>query len=170
MDHIWGKSYKNMVLDELKKNCRRSDRDISKIINIHPSTVGRIRNNLEEQGNIIGYTVCRDYHKAKYQMSLICLKTKFIDKEGSEKIASFFDIDFNDDDENETILIDAYESFGLYDYILTIATKDQSALKRFMDKLKLVLTGYLNEEIDVVNISKIYKKNEIAYNRENELL
>jgi len=170
MGSVWGKSYKKIVLNELKKNCRRSDRDISKTINIHPSTVGRIRNSLEEQGNIIGYTVCRDYHKANYQMSLLCIRTNYVDNDENINIVDLFEKNFEKDENNETIMIDIYESYGIYDFVLTVATKDQSSLRRYINKLKFVMGETLKEDIDIVNISKVHMKNEISYKKEKEVI
>ena len=164
MNTAWGKSYKEMVLKELKKNCRRSDRDISKIIKVHPSTVGRIRNNLEEKGNILGYTVCSDYHKANYSLSLLCIKVRNTDELKSDDNTHYFEINQDSLQDEDIILIDAYESYGIYDYVLTIASKDQPSLRKYINVLKNRISDNLLDPIDVINISRIYKKNEITYN------
>jgi len=167
LNNIWGSSYKELVLKELRNNCRRSDRDISKAIKVHPSTVGRIRNTLEEEGKIFGYTVCRDYLKANYNMMLICLKTSTVDEAFYHKIRDILEQSEPDigerepDTTKEIILIDFYECVGKYDFMLTVASKEALSLKRFINEMKRQLDGWLEADIELINIASIFKKNEI---------
>lgn len=152
-------------MKELRSNCRRSDRDISKAIKVHPSTVGRIRNTLEEEGKIFGYTVCRDYLKANYNMMLICLKTSTVDEKFYHRVREILATSEPDtgepDTSKELILIDFYECVGKYDYMLTVASKETLSLKRFINDMKRQLDEWLEDDIELINIASIFKKNEI---------
>jgi len=55
------------ILKELIKNCKQSDREISKKLGISQPTVSRVRSRLEEQ-QIRGYTVLPDLKSLGYQI------------------------------------------------------------------------------------------------------
>lgn len=56
------------LISELVKNCRRSDRELSRALGVSQPTVSRMIKNLEEQGIVKEYTMIPDFHKLGYEI------------------------------------------------------------------------------------------------------
>jgi DNA-binding Lrp family transcriptional regulator len=75
------------LISALMKNSHRSDRELSKTLDVSQPTVTRIRHRLEEQGYIKEYTTIPDFGKIGFQiMSFILIKLKKEDPEVEMKI------------------------------------------------------------------------------------
>ncbi|MHC1604936.1 MAG: hypothetical protein ACXQTP_03080 [Candidatus Methanofastidiosia archaeon] len=72
-----------------------------------------------------------------------------------------------DTTDKNIFLIDVYESMGKHDYIFTVATKDSLSLKRYINSLKCTFFSWLDGEVEIVDIVRIFKKNEILNNKLN---
>lgn len=75
------------LISSLMKNSHRSDRELSKTLDVSQPTVTRTRHRLEEQGHIKEYTAIPDFGKLGFQiMSFIFIKLKKKDPELEKEI------------------------------------------------------------------------------------
>jgi len=81
------------VLVELLKDCKKSDKKISKVLGCSQPTVTRTRHKLEKEGYIREYTLIPDFRKLGYElMSLTFVKLrKGLEKEEMAKIRNLID-------------------------------------------------------------------------------
>ena len=64
------------ILIELMKGCRRSDRELAKVLNVSQPTVSRLRRKLEKEGYIKEYAAIPDFSKLGYEiMGVTLIKT-----------------------------------------------------------------------------------------------
>jgi DNA-binding Lrp family transcriptional regulator len=81
------------LLFELLKNSKRSDRELSKILNVSQPTITRTRRKLEKMGYIKEYTVIPDLAKLEFELIAFMFiniatynpKTGIVDQEGAKK-------------------------------------------------------------------------------------
>jgi len=57
-----------LLLRELLKNSRQSDRDLARALNVSQPTISRIRNKLEKNGMIQDYTIIPDFKKMGFEL------------------------------------------------------------------------------------------------------
>ena len=57
-----------LLLRELLKNSRQSDRDLARALNVSQPTISRIRNKLEKNGMILDYTIIPDFKKMGFEL------------------------------------------------------------------------------------------------------
>ena len=62
------KDFERRLVSELMKNCRRSDRELAKVLGVSQPTVSRNLQKLEKEGIIKEYTVVPDYRKLGYSL------------------------------------------------------------------------------------------------------
>ena len=62
------KDIERRLLSELMKNCRRSDRELAKVLGVSQPTVTRAIHRLQEEGYIKEYTVIPDFSKLGYEL------------------------------------------------------------------------------------------------------
>lgn len=62
------KDFELRLITELMKNSRRSDRELSKKLNVSQPTITRTRKKLEKEGYIKEYTIIPDFKKLGFQM------------------------------------------------------------------------------------------------------
>jgi DNA-binding Lrp family transcriptional regulator len=64
------------ILIELMKGCRRSDRELAKVLDVSQPTVSRLRRKLEKEGYIKEYAAIPDFRKLGYEiMGVTLIKT-----------------------------------------------------------------------------------------------
>jgi len=78
-----------MLISELMKNSRRSDRELSRVLSISQPTVGRIIRKMKKQGIIKEYTMIPDFLKLGYKiMALTFCSFKELNPDEHEKTAT----------------------------------------------------------------------------------
>ncbi len=71
------KKITSMLLSELLKNSKRSDRELAKVLGVSQPTVTRRRSKLVKDGVIREFTIIPDFVKMGYEiMAISCIKTK----------------------------------------------------------------------------------------------
>jgi DNA-binding Lrp family transcriptional regulator len=65
------KDFERRLVSELMKNCRRSDRQLAKVLGVSQPTVTRTLHKLEKEGIIKEYTVVPDFRKLGYTLLAI---------------------------------------------------------------------------------------------------
>ncbi len=100
---------------------------------------------------------------------MLGFNTKNTDKKFYETLLKFLEKNEYKEDatKKDILLIDVYESMGKYDYMFTIATKDNLSLKKYINSLKHTFSSWLDGEVEIVDIVCIFKKNEILNNKLN---
>jgi len=81
------KDLERRLVSELMKNCRRSDRQLAKVLGVSQPTVSRNLQKLEKEGIIKEYTVVPDFMKLGYTLlavTFVKLK-KYLSKDEIEK-------------------------------------------------------------------------------------
>ena len=81
------KDIERRLVSELMKNCRRSDRQLAKVLGVSQPTVTRTLHKLEKEGIIKEYTVVPDFRKLGYSLlavTFVKLK-KYLSKDELEK-------------------------------------------------------------------------------------
>jgi len=81
------KDIERRLVSELMKNCRRSDRQLAKVLGVSQPTVTRTLHKLEKEGIIKEYTVVPDFRKLGYSLlavTFVRLK-KYLSKDELEK-------------------------------------------------------------------------------------
>ena len=81
------KDIERRLVSELMKNCRRSDRQLAKVLGVSQPTVTRTLHKLEKGGIIKEYTVVPDFRKLGYSLlavTFVKLK-KYLSKDELEK-------------------------------------------------------------------------------------
>jgi DNA-binding Lrp family transcriptional regulator len=81
------KDFERRLVSELMKNCRRSDRQLAKVLGVSQPTVSRNLQKLEKEGIIKEYTVVPDFRKLGYSLlavTFVKLK-KYLSKDELEK-------------------------------------------------------------------------------------
>jgi DNA-binding Lrp family transcriptional regulator len=81
------KDLERRLVSELMKNCRRSDRELAKVLGVSQPTVSRNLQKLEKEGIIKEYTVVPDFRKLGYTLlavTFVKLK-KYLSKDELEK-------------------------------------------------------------------------------------
>jgi len=81
------KDIERRLVSELMKNCRRSDRQLAKVLGVSQPTVTRTLHKLEKEGIIKEYTVVPDFRKLGYSLlavTFVKLK-KYLSKDEFEK-------------------------------------------------------------------------------------
>lgn len=87
------KDIERRLLSELMKNCRRSDRELAKVLGVSQPTVTRAIHRLQEEGYIKEYTVIPDFNKLGYElMGFTFVKMKEnLSGEELEEVQEFID-------------------------------------------------------------------------------
>lgn len=62
------KDIERKLVSELMKNCRRSDRQLAKVVGVSQPTVTRTLHKLEKEGIIKEYTIVPDFRKLGYTL------------------------------------------------------------------------------------------------------
>jgi DNA-binding Lrp family transcriptional regulator len=62
------KDIERRLVSELMKNCRRSDRQLAKVLGVSQPTISRALNKLEKEGIIKEYTMIPDFRKLGYTL------------------------------------------------------------------------------------------------------
>ena len=62
------KDFERRLVSELMKNCRRSDRELAKVLGVSQPTVSRNLQKLEKEGIIKEYTIVPDFRKLGYTL------------------------------------------------------------------------------------------------------
>jgi DNA-binding Lrp family transcriptional regulator len=62
------KDLERRLVSELMKNCRRSDRQLAKVLGVSQPTISRALNKLEKEGVIKEYTIVPDFRKLGYTL------------------------------------------------------------------------------------------------------
>ncbi len=81
------KDFERRLVSELMKNCRRSDRELAKVLGVSQPTVSRNLQKLEKEGIIKEYTVVPDFRKLGYTLlavTFVKLK-KYLSQDEIEK-------------------------------------------------------------------------------------
>lgn len=108
------------LLKELTANCRQSDRDLSKKINLTQPTVSRLRKKLENENHIESYTIIPNL--SKLDIELVVITT----------------LKWND--YNKTEELDGFKKFLKYDKRVLFAAPGEG----FSDKTKIIMTFHRN--------------------------
>ena len=137
------KSLDYRLLWELVKNCRRSDRTLSKVLEISQPTVTRRRAKLEKD-YIDGYTAIPKFGKIGYEILAITLIKALgifsakeypdINKQGLEWLAK----------QPNIVMGGACEGMGMNSFIVSLH-KDYSDHTEFMLKLRLEMGNFIDD-------------------------
>ena len=81
------KDFERRLVSELMKNCRRSDRELAKVLGVSQPTVLRNLQKLEKEGIIKEYTMVPDFTKLGYTLLVVTLVKlkKYLSKDELEK-------------------------------------------------------------------------------------
>lgn len=121
-----------MLLSELMKNSRRSDRDLAKAIGSSQPTVTRIRNRLEREGYIKEYAMVPDFHKLGFEIMAFTF-VKFRSGISPEEINELREVAKMMEKENPSAILMITGGMGLgYDRIIVSFHEDYSDYSKFM--------------------------------------
>ena len=113
------------IVDILRHNGRISNKNLSELVGLNPSsTLERVKK-LEEKGIIKGYSANLDYNKMGYSTTAIIQIA--LEKHNREIINKFIDHISSLDEVTEL-----YHISGQYDYLLKIYVKDNKQLQHFL--------------------------------------
>jgi DNA-binding Lrp family transcriptional regulator len=135
-----------MVLSELMKNAKLSDRDIARKIGSSQPTVTRVRRKLEKKGYIREYTVIPDFRKLGYEILAVTLfkYRKLDDVENTKKVKKIFTDRFKDGPFE--IIMAERGMGGRYNAIMISIHRDYKSFMRFMNWAQ----KFYNVELDEV--------------------
>jgi DNA-binding Lrp family transcriptional regulator len=126
------------LIAELMKDSRKSDRALSKKVNVSQPTVSRIRHKLEKEGYIKQYTITPDFRKLGYTVAAITfvrykggLHTKQADELRKRAEQGFADPSFA----SNVILFERGLGFG-YTGILVSFHEDYSSFTKFLNSMR----------------------------------
>jgi DNA-binding Lrp family transcriptional regulator len=88
-----------MIVSELMKNSRRSDRELAKAVGVSQPTVSRTIARLEKEGVLKEYTVIPDYQKLGFSLAVFtfgCVKEEYMRPEKIEEARRTFREKFMD--------------------------------------------------------------------------
>ncbi len=140
------------IMAELRKNCRRSYRELGKAIGMSPATlIERIRR-LENAGYVLGYSANLDYLKLGYEfMAIVKISIQHgAMLEVQKKISKLPGV------------AAVYDIAGDYDSIATVICKSRGELSRLVKKILAVPNVEKTNTNMVLNVIKdVHEFNEI---------
>ncbi|MFW6040782.1 MAG: Lrp/AsnC family transcriptional regulator [Thermoplasmatota archaeon] len=156
-------SITKLILRELKRNPRRSDKKIAEDLDTYRQKVWRKRKNLEEREIIWGYSaICNEFNRG-YDYYAILLSLKRLNKELAELLMER-DIKYQQHKNNSVMenvrIIDSYYVTGRYDWLVIIYSPDKESARRYYDRLRFVYEKYLLEKPLMLDINFITLKQE----------
>ena len=118
------------ILQELQKDARLTNNDLSERVNLSPSQCSRRRIQLEEAGYIRGYFVGLD--RFKLGLGIINIITVTLDTHNRDNAKRFADL-VNELPE----VLETHALTGEMDYMLKVVTPDLKALSGFVNDVLL---------------------------------
>ena len=160
------KEVMELLLLELLKNSKRSDRELSKVLRVTQPTVTRARRNLLREGLIQEFTVIPNFAKMGYEIMAVTIAkatvTLTLDQQEKAKKLVLED--------PQVIFVASAEGMGKNGIMISLH-KSYSDYQSFMRNLKENSGGYM-EEVDSMLISlepsKIVKPLSLAYLAKHE--
>jgi DNA-binding Lrp family transcriptional regulator len=124
------------LVSELMKNCRRSDRELAKVLGISQPTVSRAIRRMEEEGVIKEYTMIPDFNRLGYKilaLTFVRLKRAFT----QEKIEKAQEITKKSIETGPFEVVMLERGLGLaYDGVFISYHEDYSSHVKFMKWLR----------------------------------
>jgi DNA-binding Lrp family transcriptional regulator len=126
------KNVELILISELMKNSRRSDRELARAIGVSQPTITRLRNKLEKEGYIKEYTMIPDFSKLGYQIMGITsleveekppqvgfkdIRTATLEAEKSSPHAGLMIVNGIGNNKNR-LFIDFYENYSTYSEVI----------------------------------------------------
>ena len=123
-----------MVLSELMKNAKLSDRDMARKIGSSQPTVTRVRRKLEKNGYIREYTVIPNFRKLGYEILAVTLfkYKKCTDAEKTKKVKEMLGDSFKNDGPFEIIMAEMGMG-GRYNAIMISIHRDYKSFMGLMN-------------------------------------
>lgn len=123
-----------MVLSELMKNAKLSDRDMARKIGSSQPTVTRVRRKLEKNGYIREYTVIPNFRKLGYEILAVTLfkYKKRTDAEKTKKVKEMLGDSFKNDGPFEIIMAEMGMG-GRYNAIMISIHRDYKSFMGLMN-------------------------------------
>ena len=123
-----------MVLSELMKNAKLSDRDMARKIGSSQPTVTRVRRKLEKNGYIREYTVIPNFRKLGYEILAVTLfkYKKRTDAEKTKKVKKMLGDSFKNDGPFEIIMAEMGMG-GRYNAIMISIHRDYKSFMGLMN-------------------------------------
>lgn len=126
------------LIAELMKDSRKSDRELSRMVNVSQPTVSRIRHKLEGEGYIRQYTIAPDFRKLGYTVAAMTflkfksgINTKQVDEFRKKAEEGFADPSFAPN----IILFERGLGFG-YTGVVVSFHEDYSSFTKFLNRMR----------------------------------
>jgi len=124
-----------LVLSELMKDSKRSDRELAKLLGVSQPTVTRMRTKLEKEGYIKEYTVIPDFVKLGYTvMAVACAKLRPLTPEQYEEVRKITPEELKKE-ASEIVLFERGFGKGFEGVIISFH-KDYASYAKFMRRAK----------------------------------
>ncbi len=136
----------------LAKNFRIAKSKLSKDLQISQETINKRISNFEETGLIKGYKICINYFKLGFREYDLYLRIRKYTKNEFEKIISFF--------ENSEYVTWIGNSFGKYDFRLSLIVLNSNSLFNFIEDFKISFPKLIDEYL----VLEVLKKHKIDIN------
>lgn len=125
-----------MLISELMKNSRVSDRELAKRLGISQPTVSRTRSKLEKEGYVGEYTLIPNFAKLGFQIMAVSF-VRYSELPSEEKIKKLRDVAQELQRKSGLMTIMGMNGTGLgYDRILISLHEDYSSYSRFLTASK----------------------------------